>query len=490
MSTLPYSPYSILLTDLYQLTMAYGYWKSGIASKESVFHLFFRTLPFKGGFGIVCGLENVIEFLENIRFEKEDFDYLASLKGVDEKALFQKDFLNYLKCLRFQCDVDAIPEGTVVFPYEPLVRVQGPLVQCQILETILLNIINFQTLIATKAARICLAAKGDPVMEFGLRRAQGIDGGLTVSRASFIGGCSGTSNVLAGKKYGIPVAGTIAHSWVMSFKREVEAFQTYAEALPNNCVLIVDTYSSLQGVKNAIKTGHWLKSHGFPLMGIRLDSGDLAYLSIEARKMLDENGFNDTKIVVSNELDETIISSLKSQNAKIDMWGVGTKLATAYDQPALDGVYKLAATREPGQAWEHRVKISEQAVKVTTPGIQQVRRYRKNQENRADVIYDIQTNLNHGCTIVDPLDMTRQSKIQAGMQSEDLLIPIFKKGKKVYTTPGIQDIREKAQQGLRQFHPGIARFVNPHQYPVGIEKSLFDLKTQLILRIRGNGIRH
>ena len=480
------SRYSILLTDFYQLTMAYGYWKSGIASKESVFHLFFRTLPFKGGFGIVCGLENVIELLDNFRFEQEELDYLASLQGIDEKALFHRDFLRYLKTLRFQCDVDAIPEGTVVFPYEPLIRVQGPLAQCQILETILLNIINFQTLIATKAARVCLAAKGDPVLEFGLRRAQGVDGGLTVSRASFIGGCAGTSNVLAGKNFGIPVVGTIAHSWVMSFAGEAEAFQTYAESSPNNCVLIVDTYSSLQGVKNAIATGRWLKAQGYPLLGIRLDSGDLAYLSIEARKMLDENGFSDTKIVVSNELDEFIIASLKNQNAKIDMWGVGTKLATAYDQPALDGVYKLAATREPGQSWEHRVKISEQAVKVTTPGVQQVRRYRTEQENSADVIFDIHSDLSRGCTIVDPLDMTRQRKIPAGMQSEDLLIPIFKKGKKVYTTPSIQQIRKRVRQGLRQFHPGIARFVNPHQYPVGIEKSLFDLKTQLILQIREN----
>lgn len=480
-------PHSMLLTDLYQLTMAYGYWKSGIDHKESVFHLFFRTLPFKGGFSIACGLENVIEFLENFHFDQSDVDYLASLTGNDGKALFEKEFLIYLKDLKFQCDLDAIPEGTIVFPNEPLIRVQGPLIQCQILETALLNMINFQTLIATKSARICLAAQGDPVLEFGLRRAQGMDGALSASRAAYIGGCTGTSNVMAGKRYGIPVQGTIAHSWVMSFEEELEAFQAYAQALPNNCVFIVDTYSTVEGVRHAIEVGRWLKTHGYKFTGIRLDSGDLAYLSIEARKMLDENGFPDTKIVVSNELDETIISSLKSQNAKIDMWGVGTKLATAFDQPALDGVYKLAAIREPGASWKYKIKISEQVVKMTTPGIQQVRRYRIDQEkNIADVIYDIETDLSQGCTIIDPLDMTRQRKIASGTSFKDLLIPVFKQGERVYTPPAIQQIRKNAQNELSQFHPGIERFVNPHQYPVGIEKSLYDLKTKLILQIRSN----
>ncbi len=479
-------PNSILLTDLYQLTMAYGYWKNKIDQKESVFHLFFRTTPFNGGFSVACGLENVIEFLEDFVFEQSDIEYLASLTGNDGKALFDQGFLAYLKTFKFQCDVDAIPEGTIVFPYEPLIRIQGPLIQCQILETILLNMINFQTLIATKAARVCLAAKGNPVLEFGLRRAQGIDGALSASRAAYIGGCTSTSNVLAGKLFNIPVQGTMAHSWVMSFEEEREAFQAYAEALPNNCVFIVDTYSTLEGVKNAIGTGRWLRSQGYDLVGIRLDSGDLAYLSIEARKILDKNGFQNTKIVVSNELDETIIASLKNQHAKIDMWGVGTKLTTAYDQPALDGVYKLAAIRDPGEPWQYKVKISEQAIKVTTPGIQQVRRYRNEKENVADVIYNIETNLGQGCTMVDPLDMTRQRDISHDLEYKNLLVPVFRQGKKVYTTPTIQQIRENVHNELNAFHPGIERFVNPHQYPVGIEKSLYDLKTKLILQIREN----
>ncbi|MBF0278242.1 MAG: nicotinate phosphoribosyltransferase [SAR324 cluster bacterium] len=477
-------PASILLTDFYQLTMAYGYWKNGIDHKESVFHMFFRTTPFEGGFSVACGLENVIEFLENFRFEQSDIEYLASLTGNDGKALFHSDFLIFLKTFKFQCDVDAIPEGTIVFPYEPLVRVQGTLIQCQILETVLLNMINFQTLIATKAARISLAAKGDPVMEFGLRRAQGIDGALTASRAAYIGGCTGTSNVLAGKMYGIPVQGTMAHSWVMSFDKENEAFDAYAKALPNNSVFIVDTYSSLEGVKNAIETGRQLRKQGYDLAGIRLDSGDLAYLSIEARKILDENDFQNTKIVVSNELDEIIIASLKQQNAQIDTWGVGTKLITAYDQPALDGVYKLAAIREPGEPWVYKVKVSEQAIKVTTPGVQQVRRYRDGKENIADVIYNSAAEMGKGCTMIDPLNMTRQREISGEMEYKNLLVPIFRNGKKVYSSPTIHQIRENVKNELNQFHPGIERFINPHQYPVGIEKSLFELKTKLILQIR------
>lgn len=480
------SPHSLLLTDLYQLTMAYGYWKSGMERKESVFHLFFRTLPFSGGFSIACGLENVIEFLEDLHFNSSDLDYLASLKGNDGQVLFPKEFLEYLKNFQFTCDLDAIPEGTVVFPYEPLVRVQGPLIQCQLLETILLNIINFQTLIATKAARICLAAQGDPVLEFGLRRAQGINGALTVSRAAYIGGCAGTSNVLAGKMFDIPVMGTIAHSWVMSFDEEREAFQAYAEALPNNCVFIVDTYSTVNGVKNAVQAGRWLRERGYDLTGVRLDSGDLAYLSVEARKILDGHGFENTKIVVSNELDEIIIASLKNQKAQIDMWGVGTKLVTAYDQPALDGVYKLAAIRESGKTWEYKVKISEQALKVTTPGIQQVRRYQTPAENIADMIYDSETDLSQGVVMVDPLDMTRQRKIDPATLCQDLLVPVFRQGQNVYHVPTIQQIRDNVKTELSRFHPTIKRFVNPHQYPVGMEKSLYDKRTQLILQMREN----
>ena len=334
-----------LLTDLYQLTMAYGYWKSGRSELEAAFHLFFRKAPFQSGFTIAAGLATAIDFLKSFHFTDADLQFLATLTGNDNRPLFEPGFLEYLRTLRFCCDVDAIPEGSVVFPNEPLLRIKGPILQCQLLETALLNLLNFQSLIATKAARICLAARGEPVLEFGLRRAQGVDGALAASRAAYIGGCAATSNVLAGKIFGIPVRGTHAHSWVMSFDDEREAFLAYAEAVPNNCVFLVDTYDTLEGVRHAVETGKWLREHGYEMVGIRLDSGDLAWLSIEARKILDEAGFPKAVIIASNNLDEHIIASLKEQGAQINVWGVGTKMITAYDQPALGGVYKLSAIR-------------------------------------------------------------------------------------------------------------------------------------------------
>ena len=327
-----------LLTDLYQLTMAYGYWKSGKAEQEAVFNLYFRKHPFQGGFTIACGLSSVIDYLNEYRIDEEDLEYIGSLTGSDGKVLFETGFLDYLRTMEFKCSVNAIPEGTVVFPNEPLLRIQGPVLQCQLLETPLLNLINFQSLIATKAARMRLVANEDSLLEFGLRRAQGPDGGMTASRAAYIGGFDATSNVLAGKLYGIPVKGTHAHSWVMSFDDELESFETYARYMPNNVTLLVDTYDSIQGVKNAIIVGNQLRERGYELGGIRLDSGDLAYLSIEARKLLDDAGFQKTNIVASNDLDEYIMDSLKIQGAKINVWGIGTKLVTAFDQPAL-GVF-------------------------------------------------------------------------------------------------------------------------------------------------------
>ncbi len=306
-----------LLTDLYQLTMAYSYWKHNLAERQAVFHLFFRKNPFQSGYSIACGLQTAIEYLENLRFETDDLDYLASLKGSDANPLFDDQFITYLSKLKFACDVDAIPEGTVIYPHEPLVRVTGPILQCQLLETPLLNIINFQTLIATKSARVCQAAAGDRVIEFGLRRAQGIDGALAASRAAYLGGCSGTSNVLAGKLFKIPVTGTHAHSWVMTFPSEQEAFDLYAQAMPNNCVFLVDTYDTLAGVRNAVETARRLRAAGHEMLGIRLDSGDLAWLSIEARKILDEAGFPEARIVASNDLDERLITSLKLQGRRL-----------------------------------------------------------------------------------------------------------------------------------------------------------------------------
>ena len=296
-----------LLTDLYQLTMAYGYWKTGRAEQPAVFHLFFRNNPFQGGYVVAAGLETVVEFLRRFQFSSDDLEYLATISGGDGRPIFDAGYLSYLQELTLSLDIDAIPEGTIVFPNEPLLRVRGPILQCQLLESILLNIVNFQSLIATKASRVVRAAQGDDVLEFGLRRAQGMDGAMAASRAAYVGGCAATSNVLAGRQFGIPVRGTHAHSWVMSFESERDAFRAYAESMPNNCVFLVDTYDTLEGVRHAIEIGEDLKKRGHRLAGIRLDSGDLAALSIAARQMLDDAGFVDAKIVASNDLDERLI---------------------------------------------------------------------------------------------------------------------------------------------------------------------------------------
>jgi nicotinate phosphoribosyltransferase len=474
-----------LLTDLYQLTMAYGYWKLGTADKEAVFHLNFRKHPFNGGYSIAAGLEYAIDFLQELNFTPDDLEYLATLTGNDARPLFERPFLQFLGTWRFECDVDAIPEGTVVFPHQPLVRVKGPILQAQIIETALLNIVNFQTLIATKSARLCQAARGEAILEFGLRRAQGIDGSLAATRAAFIGGCAATSNVLAGKLFGIPVKGTHAHSWVMSFESEMEAFKAYARAMPNNCVFLVDTYDTLEGTCNAVEVGRWLRSQGHEMVGIRLDSGDLAYLSIEARKILDEGGFPKAQIVASNDLDESVINSLKDQGATIAVWGVGTRLATSYDQPALGGVYKLAAIREKGGDWQYRIKLSEQTIKVSNPGILNVRRFRNEHEFIGDAIYSETLPIDGATTIVDPLDMTRRKVLPADVAREDLLVPIFRSGKLVYRSPGIAEMRRRTAEQLAMFHAGVKRPLNPHTYPVGLEKRLHDLKTDLIMKARG-----
>lgn len=473
-----------LLTDLYQLTMAYGYWKAGKSEQEAVFNLYFRKHPFQGGFTISCGLSSVIDYLAEYHFSEEDLTYIGSLTGSDGGKLFEAGFLEYLRNLEFQCSIDAIPEGTVVFPNEPLLRIRGPVLQCQLLETPLLNLINFQSLVATKAARMRLVAKDDALLEFGLRRAQGPDGGVTASRAAYIGGFDATSNVLAGKLYGIPVKGTHAHSWVMSFDSEVEAFETYAEHMPNNVTLLVDTYDTLNGVRHAIRTGQLLRQRGHDLAGIRLDSGDLAYLSIEARKMLDEAGFEKTSIVASNDLDEYIMDSLKIQGAKINVWGIGTKLVTAYDQPALGGVFKLAAIRTETGEWDYKLKLSEQAIKVSTPGIQQVRRFRDSKGFVSDMIYDIETPITGKATMVDPYDFTKNRSFDESVYYEDLLVPVFADGKLMYKLPSVHETRTRVQEQLSHFYKGVTRFVNPHTYPVGLEKGLFDLKTDLILKLR------
>ena len=480
-----YRPSLALLTDLYQLTMASAAWRTGWADREAVFHLFFRKNPFQGGFAVACGLEYVIDYLSGLRFDDEDIAYLGSLGAPGGGRLFEDDFLDALRAMQLAVDVDAIPEGTVVFPQEPLVRVRGPVIPCMLAETPLLNMINFQTLVATKAARLVIATRGEPVLDFGLRRAQGIDGALTASRAAYVGGCAATSNVLAGRLFDIPVRGTHAHSWVMLFDGELEAFETYARALPHNCVFLVDTYDTLQGVKNAIKVGLWLRQHGCELFGVRLDSGDLAYLSIEARKLLDAAGFEKAHVLATNDLDEHVIASLKEQGATIAIWGVGTRLATAYDDPALGGVYKLGAVRKPGEAWSYRVKLSEQAVKTSTPGVLQVRRFSASGQLIGDAIFDQERGWPTAeRIIVDPLDMTRHKTIPSNADYADLLVPVLRAGKPVYESPSLSTVRERTLSQLALLPSGVKRFLNPHQYPVGLEPSLFELKTRLVLEAR------
>jgi nicotinate phosphoribosyltransferase len=473
-----------LLTDLYQLTMAYGYWKAGIAERQAVFCHSFRRQPFAGGYSIACGLGTVAEYLERFRFEVSDLDYLSTLEGSNGGTLFEQEFLTFLADARVQCRVDAVPEGTVVFPHEPLLRVQGPVWQAQILETAILNIVNFQTLAATKAARVCEAANGEPVLEFGLRRAHGVDGALAASRASYVGGAFGTSNVLAGKLFGIPVRGTHAHSWVMTFDSELEAFEVYADAMPNNCVFLVDTYNTMGGVKNAILVGESLRERGYPLLGIRLDSGDLAYLSIEARRMLDEAGFSETVIFASNDLDEEIIESLKKQGATIAAWGVGTKLVTGHPDGSLGGVYKITALDNDG-TWQYRIKLSEQVVKISTPGILQLRRYKDRGGYIADCVYDELTPPTGACTIVDPVDHTRRRRMAATLEYEDLLQPLFDEHGIAAGVTDLERARARARSDLGALHPSIKRITYPHLYPVGLESKLHNIKTDLILRARG-----
>ena len=462
-----------LLTDFYQLTMVYGYWKAKIAHRQAVFHLNFRKWPFKGGFAIAAGLETAAQFIERFRFSKSDLDYLATFH------LFEEGFLKFLDEFRFECDVDAIPEGSLVFPNEPLLRVKGPLWQTQLLESPMLNLINFQTLIATKAARICLAAKPNPVIEFGMRRAQGIDGAISASRAAYIGGCAATSDVLAGKLFNIPVRGTHAHSWVMAFDEEEKAFEVFAKAMPKNCVMLIDTYNSVEGVKHAIKAA----KRGFELSGVRLDSGDLARLSIEVRKILDEAGFHKTQIMASNELDEYLIQDLKHQGAKIDVWGVGTHLVTGKDQPALDGVYKLSAIQDEKGQWVDRLKVSEQIAKSTNPGILQVRRFFDGRFYIADAIYD-ERNPPESWVAINPTDPNDQMEFKSSWYSEDLLKPVFKKGKRVLPELSLDVIREKTLQELEKLPPAMERFTNPQPYFAGLEKGLYQKKLRLIQKLR------
>jgi nicotinate phosphoribosyltransferase len=469
-----------MMTDLYQLTMMYGYLKHGMGKNKAVFDMFFREAGGPNCYAMVAGLEQLIEYIDNLSFSEEDLDYLRGL------GIFDESFLDYLRHFTFTGEIYAMPEGTVAFPYEPLVRVKAPIAEAQLVETALLNIVNHQTLIATKASRVVQAAQGDGIMEFGLRRAQGPDAGIYGARAAIIGGCVGTSNVLTGQMYGIPAKGTHAHSWVMSFPTELEAFRAYAETFPENCLLLVDTYDTLRsGVPNAITVFKELRARGYEPAGIRLDSGDLAYLSKKARKMLDEAGFPKAKIFASNDLDERSIWDLKAQGAKIDTWGVGTRMITSNDNPALGGVYKLAAEEVDGK-WIPRIKISENPAKITTPGCKQVYRlYDKAGMAVADLITLDSEVVDSAkpLTIFDPDQPWKQMTLTE-FTARPLLVPVYRDGKRVYDSPPLMQIQDYAKKELDTFWDEYRRLTLPHRYKVDLSDELYSLK-QSLLRSKG-----
>lgn len=465
-----------LLTDLYQLTMAYGYFKTGMHRQRACFHLFFRRAPFGGSYAIAAGLEDALDYLSALRFEDSDLAYLGGLNDARGASLFDASFLDLLRDFRFEGDVFAMPEGTLVFPHEPLLRVEAELLQAQLVETALLTILNFQTLIATKASRICYAARGAPVLEFGLRRAQGIGAGLAASRAALIGGCSATSNVLAGKLWDIPVKGTHAHSWVMSFDSELRSFEAYAEVMPDNCIFLVDTYDTLRGISRAIEVSLRLRERGHQPLGIRLDSGDLAALSIEARKMLDRAGLQQMKIVASSDLDEAQIEALLGRGAQIDIWGVGTRLATAYDEPALGGVYKLAAIDE-GKGWQPRLKASDDPIKASIPLPLQVRRYGSGRW-LGDVIYTTGQEPEAG-SVGRGHDGTLHWPTPQG-PFVDLLEPMLVAGKRQAAPDSVYQAQERCARHLEGLDSAQRRLHDPEHYPVVIERELSDLRQNLL----------
>lgn len=470
-----------LLTDLYELTMMQGYFKTG--NKDvAVFDAFYRSNPCGGGYSICAGLEQVIDYIENLHFDTEDVEYLRSLH------IFDEDFLEYLANFHFSGDIYAIPEGSVMFPREPMIKVIAPIMEAQLIETAILNIVNHQSLIATKAARVCYAAQGDGVMEFGLRRAQGPDSGTYGARAAIIGGCKGTSNVLTGQLFDVPVLGTHAHSWIMSFPDEYTAFKEYAKLYPNACTLLVDTYDTLKsGIPNAIRVFTEMREAGIKpkMYGIRMDSGDLAYLSKEVRKMLDAAGFTDAVISASNDLDEYLIETLKSQGATITSWGVGTNLITSKDNPSFGGVYKLAAIRDENGEFVPKIKLSENTEKVTNPGNKTFYRIYDNETGKikADLIclvgetYDE----NQDLKLFDPNEPWKKTKLKAGTyHMREMLVPVIKDGKSVYQSPAVMEIREICMKEKDTLWEETKRFVNPQKVHVDLSEKLYTLKNELL----------
>lgn len=470
-----------MMTDLYQLTMMNGYLHHGMQNNRACFDLFYRKRGDIMAYAVAAGLEQAIEYVKNLRFTQADIEYLRSL------AIFDEAFLTYLTNFRFTGEIYAVPEGTIIFPNEPIVRVIAPVMEAQLLETALLNIINHQTLIATKAARVVQAAKGDTVLEFGLRRAQGPDAGIYGARAAIIGGCQATSNVLTGQLFDIPIGGTHAHSWVMSFPDELTAFRAYADVFPTNCLLLVDTYDTLgSGVPNAITVFKELREKGYEPKGIRLDSGDLAFLSRQARRMLDEAGFQSAKICASGDLDEEVIWDLKAQGAAIDIWGVGTKMITSMDNPALGGVYKLAAEESDG-VFIPRIKISENPAKVTNPGVKQLYRFydKKSGKALADMIALSEEDFSSGepIEIFDPENTWKRMTL-CEYEARKLLVPIFENGELVYDMPALSSIAAYAQHELNTFWDEYRRLTRPHRYKVDLSAKLYELKHALLANRR------
>ncbi|MEN1760166.1 nicotinate phosphoribosyltransferase [Anoxynatronum sibiricum] len=466
-----------MMTDYYQLSMMKGYLESGVHEDEVVFDLFFRKNPFHNSFTIVAGVETLIDYINGLSFTADDLKYLASVG-------FDNAFLEHLKAFRFTGDLWGVTEGTIMFPHEPVIRVKAPIFQAQLIETALLNIINFQSLIATKAARICEAAQGDPVFEFGLRRAQGPDAGIYGARAAYIGGCVSTSNVLAGKLYGIPVVGTHAHSWVQKFETELEAFRAYARSYPENCLLLVDTFNTIEsGIPNAITVFRELQEKGFKPKGIRIDSGDIAYLSKVGRRMLDDAGFPETAIVASSDLDEDTIDSLKVQGSMVTHWGVGTNLITSSNWPALGGVYKLAAATENGTLMP-KIKISDNPEKITNPGLKKVTRIYDESGlfALADLIMlaDETIDTSEPLTIFHPI-YTWKTKTFRRYSLRDLLEPLYLNGKLVYERRTVQEVRANVRQELDGLWPEYKRLQRPQIYKVDLSKKLWDLKHQMML---------
>jgi len=475
-----------MLADLYELTMMQGYLLTNTHEKQVVFDLFYRTNPLGNGYAICAGLEQAIEYIKNLHFCESDIDYLKS------KGIFKEEFIEYLRNFKFQGDVYAIPEGSVVFPQEPLLRVKASVIEAQLIESALLNIVNHQSLIATKAARVVYAAGGDSVLEFGLRRAQGPDAAIYGARAAVIGGCKSTSNVASGKMFDIPISGTHAHSWVMSFPDELTAFREYANLYPDMCILLVDTYNTLKiGVPNAITVFNELKAKGHKLAnyGVRLDSGDLAYLSKKVREMLDSAGFEDAIISASSDLDEDLITSLKSQGSKITLWGVGTNLITSKGWQAFGGVYKLSAEITENSV-APKIKLSENPEKITNPGIKTVFRLydKKNNKIQADLIslYDEKINENEDLTIFHPINTWKKMTLKAGTYSvRDLLVPVFLNGQCVYDSPSVGEIAEYCNNEKETLWEESKRLVNPHGVPVDLSLKLYELKRDMINEIRG-----